>query len=633
MTDPQTIKARNRLEKVLRASRERMQEEVSALIGISFKMGEPEFRLLGKEALFEGLDGKRVLAHIKVDGEVEGKGCLLVGVKDAINIGGRLIMLPDSELKSVIAEEDYSDELQDSFGEVANIICGSATYTLEEQFPKKVRLIRTEQEVVIPVKVETDSEQPIANGDYLIMSLPLEVDNQPLGALDMVLPAEPFGLVDGAATQAAVDQVQATAQQAGADSAAAAGEQAAAEHNGEDGVQGAAPAGPQATGEQAAAGAMASRPGAEAPDVEPSRPKRDASKQKKIVDSLLKASMERVSDEVSGLLGGGLQVLPLDNIALSKADFLEQAGGKQVMARLDIRGGKQGEAYLFVDHKTAIHLGGTLIMLPESELEEAIRNEEFGDDTSDAYGEIANIIAGVYTAVFEEQYPAKLGFTKTEMETVVPVKVDPDSDEIFANQGYYLSTGQLQYNGKELARLQVLVPLEAFDLEDLLQAKDERVVAAGSEADGARDEAAAGSGGSAAAAEAGGQVRTQAPEQADILIFSDDEAESERLNAALQELGYTARLAHFKEPVASVLGSRIQLVFLVMGEVSEQGFGVAIKLGSAGLNVPLVAAGPAWTRSMVLKAVKYGASDILVTPSIPGDIRQKLETNLIRRAA
>lgn len=82
-----------------------------------------------------------------------------------------------------------------------------------------------------------------------------------------------------------------------------------------------------------------------------------------------------------------------------------------------------------------------------------------------------------------------------------------------------------------------------------------------------------------------------------------------------------------------MLGSRIQLVFLVMGEVSEQGFGLAIKLGSAGLNVPLVAAGPAWTRSLVLKAVKYGASDILVTPSTPGDIRQKLETNLVRRAA
>jgi FixJ family two-component response regulator len=75
------------------------------------------------------------------------------------------------------------------------------------------------------------------------------------------------------------------------------------------------------------------------------------------------------------------------------------------------------------------------------------------------------------------------------------------------------------------------------------------------------------------------------------------------------------------------------MVFLVMQEASEQGFGVAIKISSAGLPVPLVAAGPAWTRTMVLKAVKYGACDILITPSSSDDIREKIEVNLIRKAA
>jgi ActR/RegA family two-component response regulator len=36
---------------------------------------------------------------------------------------------------------------------------------------------------------------------------------------------------------------------------------------------------------------------------------------------------------------------------------------------------------------------------------------------------------------------------------------------------------------------------------------------------------------------------------------------------------------------------------------------------------------------MVLKAVKYGACDILITPSSPDDIREKIEVNLIRKAA
>ena len=75
------------------------------------------------------------------------------------------------------------------------------------------------------------------------------------------------------------------------------------------------------------------------------------------------------------------------------------------------------------------------------------------------------------------------------------------------------------------------------------------------------------------------------------------------------------------------------MIFLVMQEVSEQGFGVAIKISSAGISVPLVAAGPAWTRTLVLKAVKYGACDILITPSSPTDVRDKTETNLVKRAA
>jgi DNA-binding NtrC family response regulator len=101
----------------------------------------------------------------------------------------------------------------------------------------------------------------------------------------------------------------------------------------------------------------------------------------------------------------------------------------------------------------------------------------------------------------------------------------------------------------------------------------------------------------------------------------------------LEALGYVSRILHFKESVNSLLTSRIQLVFLVMREVSEQGFGVAIKISSSGFSVPLVAAGPAWTRTMVLKAVKYGACDILVTPSTVEDVREKLATNLVKKAA
>jgi len=576
------------------------------LIGKPFKLGEPQFREVSKQEIFAEPGDKRVLAHVRIDGELQGVGCLLVGIKAAIQIGGTLIMLPQSELDSVSAEEQYSEELQDSFGEVANIICGAVTVVFEAQYPQNVRLIRTEQEVVASSKVVIDSEEPIADGAYYVMTVAMQLDNRDLGGLDIILPAVPFGLAVETAKAPKVSESKSPPESVGALEKETVGEKDAAEVG------------------------ILERPEVEA--AQPVQPKRDIAKQKKLVDELLNTSMAKMSEELSALLGGTLQVVPEEHTAFSKEGFLEQAGGKQIMTRMDIRGGGQGEAFLFVEVKTAVYLGGALIMLPEGELEETARNEEFGDDARDAYGEVTNIISGVYTAIFEGKYHAKLGFVKTSMEIVVPAKVAPQSDEVIPNQAYYLSVGQIQYNGKNLGRVQMAIPASVLELEDLLRPEDELV---------ADDEANIGEPQKTVAddvavlSESKPVVPLQGKphEATDVLIYTDDDNEGGRIAAELQQIGYVPRVLHFKDPVTSVLTARIQMIFLVMQEVSEQGFGVAIKISSAGMSVPLVAAGPAWTRTLVLKAVKYGARDILITPCSPVDVREKMEVNLVKKAA
>lgn len=619
------MKARERFNKILLASRDRIQEEVSALIGKTIKLGDAQFRQMSKEELFAGAEGKQVLAHVRLEGEIQGDGCLLVGIKDAIYIGGTLIMLPESELQSVLAEQQYSEELEDSFGEVANIICGAATVTFEEQYPKSVRLIRTEQEVISPTKVENESDQPIADVPYYLMTAPMQLENRELGHLHLVLPAEPFGLVEESVKEKAAQQPAATPEPSPTQERQ---ENDASQADGVLASETDASAGTEEAGVLERSAPENVR--AEQPAAQPAQPKRDVGKQKKLVDDLLRNAMAKMSEEVSALLGGTLKVTPEDCKVLTKEQFLDQAGGKQIMSRMELRGGGGGEAYLFVDVKTAVYLGGALIMLPESELEETARNEEFGDDARDAYGEVTNIVAGVYTAIFEEQYRSKIGFVKTSMEQIVPLKVDPDSDEAFVNQAYYLSTGLVQYNNRDLGRLQLLIPAHVLELEALLQVADDEPLAAELPEKAAQSTP---SGEMAAAGLEPARLREKQAEDASILLFTDDDDEANRIADVLEEMGYISRILHFKDPVNSVLTTRIQMVFLVMREASEQGFGVAIKISSAGLPVPLVAAGPAWTRTMVLKAVKYGACDILVTPSLSDDVRQKIEVNLLKKAA
>ncbi len=132
-----------------------------------------------------------------------------------------------------------------------------------------------------------------------------------------------------------------------------------------------------------------------------------------------------MEDEVAALFGADITLSDPENQFLRKEEFfLDHVAGRQVLADMEVAGEIQGKSYLAVSVKDAIHLGGILIMLPPAELENVVREEDFSEDARDAYGEIANIISGVYTAVFEEQYNQKLRFIRKELRDVVPAKVD-----------------------------------------------------------------------------------------------------------------------------------------------------------------------------------------------------------------
>jgi chemotaxis protein CheY-P-specific phosphatase CheC/ActR/RegA family two-component response regulator len=593
------------------ACRERMQEEVSALLGKNLTFAAPQTKVLSKEEFFSEPAGKSVLAHIKLDGDLEGDGCLIVPVRDAIRIGGTLIMLPESELETVMGEEEYSEELEDSYGEIANIICGSLTAIFEEQYPKSFRLVRTEQEVILPVKVDVESDAPVPNGSYYLMTSAMEMENVEMGTLQLLLPAANFELVE-----------EPTEDSSDVDTSMLSSENDQPET---DDTQDADPE------EKASTAKSAKSP-------------EDVKKQQERIDLLLNNSLARVGEEVGALLGGTLIISPDENEVLNKEELLDQAGGKQVMARMEVRGDGEGESYLLVSLKDAIFLGGTLIMLPDAELEEVVRNEEFGEDAEDAYGEVANIISGVYTAIFEEQYRKNLGFVKTGLETIIPVKIDPDTDETIPKDVYYLSSGEINFNGQDLGRIQAVFPASLFELESLARlesAVDEEKIqeapAAGSVSATTEQESPQEvsqiDGGQEINAVGGSSSVQAGADAADILIFTDDDLEAESVAGMLGQQGYTPRILHYRDPVGNFLSSAISLVFLVMKDVNEQGFGMAIKLSSAGIQVPLVAAGPAWTRTTVLKAVKYGAADILITPATTDDIQEKLDRNLVKKAA
>lgn len=579
---------RERLEQTLLACRDRIQEEVAALIGKPFRLGAPVFRLADAGTLTgEPAAAGRLFAPVRLDGEVAGMGLMLVRLGGAIRIGGLLVMLPEVELQGAVRAEAWSEEMADTFAEVAGIVCGALSAVFKEQFPRQVRFLAAGQQVVVAGDPVPPSS--LATGEMFVLTLPMEAEGCDFGPFTLALPAAPFGLVASDAALATTGEPDATA----ADTAAAADQRTAME--------------------------------------EPQPPTPAPPDSRRLAQRVMADCLARTGDAVGNLLGGSLGIVPERQAVLTREEVRAQAGAGQVLARLTVGGEGEGEACVLTDLPTAAALGGGLLMLPEDELATAMRADRLDQDLTDAYAEVITVIASACTAVFAEQDTvARLRFDRGTVETL------PADNRALPAAGYCLAAGRVAFAGRDLGRLQLLVPAHLLGLELPEAASEAEEVAAADEGDRAAtaaqepgiEEAGTAADDSGAAGEPAGAGAT-----AEVLLFSDDRAESDRILAMLPRIGSSGRVCHFKDPVHAALAPGVRMVVLVMGEVSEQGFGVAIKLASAGLRVPLVAAGPAWTRSLVLQAVKYGVSDVLVTPVAEEDLRARLAVAPEQQAA
>jgi chemotaxis protein CheY-P-specific phosphatase CheC len=578
-------KAQQRIDKILESVCTRIQDEVGGLIGATFILSDLRRQFVSKEGAFEQLSGKQVVAKLDITGDIEGQGCLLLDMKDAIRLGGTLIMLPENMLDEVISAEKYDEDTEDSYGEIANIIAGSYTKVFEEMYPENCRFVRKTQELIHPVKVDINSDEPVPDQLYYQVVTGMTLNGRQLGDLVVLLPAAAFGLEEDEPVVVAEEPAVAAKQE------------------------------PAVTGK--AAGSDKAEPAVVTPPVN-AIPDFDVNKHRKRVDALLELCRQKIGVEMGALLGVEVTLSDQECRLVSKEDyFMDEASGKQILAHMDVVGEVQGNGYLFVGLKDAIYIGGTLIMLPAGELEKVVIDEAFGDDTEDAYGEIANIVSGIYSTLFEEQYVKKIRFVKTGIEQVLPLKVDTDSDAPMPNQFYYMSSSTLNIGGKTMGKMQMLFPAVMLQLDGLLQQNVELPVQQPEEKK---------------AAPSVERVESAESQAFDVLVVSDDALETEKIMDVLARRHLSAKVLSFKENVADYLPGEVKAVLLVMSDVNEKAFALAIKINAA-CSLPLIAAGPRWTRSKVITAVKYGVNDILLTPATSDDIGEKIEHLSVKLAA
>ncbi len=346
------------------------------------------------------------------------------------------------------------------------------------------------------------------------------------------------------------------------------------------------------------------------------------------ITSIFTVLADKLASGLSDLIGCSIDVSLISERRVTKADFFASFHKKLVMANFDVSGSRDGKMYCFCHLKDAVLLGGTLIMLPPAELEKQVRKEEFTEDEADAYGEIVNIVSGELCQAFDEMAADKLHFKKTGIEVVLPAKVASDGDEPFPSGEVYQVSFDLALEGQKLQSLEMVFPpmllgLATQEAETSVAPAPETPVAPEGKGTPAR-------------------VSSELPDPASeagldeaksmVLVVAGHKDDVHDLTDACVAEGMVPKVAGYQEdfqPFGPNGATPVKGVVFTMDDSKELGLAAIIKAKAIfGGTVPLIAAGGQWTRSQVLQAVKYGVCDIVVMPTSPDDIREKLRQNI-----
>ena len=616
------MKQRALIDVVCKAGLQKLAGEIGALLGQMLSCSDIKLRVCSKEQLFSNpAREKTVLTRMSVSGDREGNCFLLNPISSAAMLGGTLIMLPEDMIEEATTAGSLEGEIDDAFGEVANIIAGVMTQAFVDKYPKALRFVKKTTEELIPTKIELESDAPFPPGDYYVASCEMTIDETDLGSFEFVVPTAIFDLDEAAPSQA----------------------EAPAEKVNEPATS--SPAAPQEAPAPAPATETAAKPETPTtPAPEPAVKKPKFTDAKKLVDVVFNTTIGQIGEEIGALLGQPLKCSDTQLVMTTKEEFFSShCLENSVFTRMKVSGDKTGTGYLFTQIPDAIAMGGTLIMLPDDQIAEQMQTGEFEGEVSDAFGEIANILAGSLTQIFLDRYPRPLRFVRTDSETVVPTKVDITSDQPFAEDSYYLASFAIQMQEYELHRLLLIFPAEIFDLDAPVETAATGQPPAAQSDSTAASQAEDSWGQPAPAKEtdpvpvAGVSTSSQSESTAAtadtapagspiVIILSDQQSAGEPFVEILSSASYDCRVLSFQDDIKQLLQQHQVLgIFLVMAQVGEKGFAAAIKLQSAGRTLPpLIFAGEQWTRSAVLRAVKYGARDILVTPASTDEIQNKV---------
>jgi len=319
---------------------------------------------------------------------------------------------------------------------------------------------------------------------------------------------------------------------------------------------------------------------------------------------MIDAALVQTGEESSMLLGQQLKVDENDSLNTNKISYFSGMEDAIFVASVETREEYPGQFYMIFSLRDAILLSGLLLGIPLPRISEKRKLAIMEADDVDAFGEIMNQVIGSFNSVFKSSLPEKIHLKLNAPKKFIPGIDEMSDDEPIVNDEYVLFRSQMNMDGVEMDRLDILLPVSLAHLIEPPAAEPEQAEVAEA-GDGSSD------------ASEGEKPATITVGNRTILVLEDDELARGNLKQYLSAAGWSVVDAPLKADIREIFANNdAEVAVIGVADTEDRELALCIKINAMrqGAPLPIIMCASQWTRTGVLKALKYGAKEIILKP-------------------
>ena len=330
---------------------------------------------------------------------------------------------------------------------------------------------------------------------------------------------------------------------------------------------------------------------------------------------MLETALKQAGEESGMLLGQELSIALSDSLSTSKSSYFGGLDDGCFVLAVDSGEAYVGQFYLLFSLRDAIVMSSILLGIPPARIQEKKRLSIIENDDIDAFSEIANMVNGALNTVFQGALQDKV-----RLKLLSPQKFIPDIDQLspedpLPDGDYLMFRSKMEMPGQEMNYLDVLIPVALGNLYD------PQPVVAEAENEGAGEDVEVATGEDS-------EVEIETGEGVDsIVVLEDNEDQRQQLIELISFTGFQIAEGTLNADIKEMFtGRNVKLVIIGSQDADDRELAVCIKVNAIRQDSPppIIMSAECWTRTAVLKALKYGARDIIIKPFTSDDVTSKV---------